>query len=86
MTREEMEAECNRLRATLRAIKDLRPEPIGDSGLVTGPAALLASAQRLASDALSTSPRSAKRLDSMLTYSAERQAAHLAALKERGDE
>lgn len=42
----------DRLEKALREIKKLKPEPIGDSGFQTGPAALLDQAKRLARTAL----------------------------------
>ena len=72
-----LRAEVERLRETLAAIKDISPEPIGFTGFVTGPQALLDAAQRMASDALSTSPGSAERLDRMLEYARAARAAAL---------
>ena len=63
--RDRLMAEVERLRETLTAIKELRPEPLGFTGFSSGPQALLDAAQRMASDALSISTVSAKRLDSM---------------------
>lgn len=51
-----LQAEVARLREALEAIKNLRSEPIGSSGFMTGPQVLVDAAKRIARAVLAQPP------------------------------
>ena len=65
---EELLAEAGKWQASLVEIVDLKPEPIGDTGFVVGPAALLRRAREIALEAVrpARKSRAAARLSDKL--------------------